>query len=57
MKGTDNGDLMVDNEILEIQNLSDEDLLQLFQLVEEHLAYLRSNIIEQTEEGGEISNE
>ena len=48
---------MGDKEVIEIKNLENESLIDLFHLVEKHLQYLDENIIEISEEGGDVSNE
>ena len=50
--------MMGDNEVLEIQNLSEDDLLELFQMLNDHIQYLNSNLIDNTveAEGGEPSD-
>ena len=50
----------MDNKILnEFQNMSDDDLLVLYQKIGEHLDYLNSSLIDTSVdiEGGEIENE
>ena len=39
---------MGDKEIFEIQNLNEDDLLSLEKMVEEHIQYLESSIIDNT---------
>ena len=49
---------MGDKEILEIQNLSDDDLLAVYQMIVDHIEYLKSNIIDNTViEGGDATDE
>ena len=52
------GDSMGDKEILEIQNLSDDDLLAVYQMILDHIEYLKNNIIDNTiVEGGDATDE
>jgi hypothetical protein len=53
---------MEEKEIQEIQNLGDDELLEVYQLLVDHIQYLNSNIIDTTidetpQEGGETANE
>jgi len=36
----------MDNEILEIQNLNDDDLLQLYEMLDNHIKYLKNSVID-----------
>ena len=49
---------MGDKEILEIQNLNDDDLLAVYQMLLDHIEYLKNSIIDNTVvEGGDATDE
>ncbi len=49
---------MGEKELLEIKNLTDDDLLSIYQMIVDHMNYLNSSIIDTSvDEGGETTDE